>query len=145
MPDFPTPDVRFDGIGAFAEGADDAARDLAERLNRWSTEHPNRRILQLSIQSAAIGRELTLTAILAYVDADPMAGALTAAAPVSVAEEVAAVLSEAEEIVADAQDEPSAESPQPSAERPPPRLPDTEAAPLGSTGATQGRRLKAES
>ena len=110
MPDLQTPDVRFDGIGVSAPGAEDAARELAQRLNAWSIAHPNRRILQLSVQSSAVGPELKLTAILAYVGAaENGASVATAEAAISL-EDLAEVVSEAEEIVADAQEEPSAVS-----------------------------------
>ena len=105
MAELVTPNVRFDGIGVTAAGAGEAALALADRLNRWSSEHPNRRILQLDVQSSSTPDGLALTAIIAYVeDADMVVTVATAAAEEPV--EATEVVSAAEEIVADAQQEP---------------------------------------
>lgn len=106
MTDLQTPDVRFDGIGVSAAGADDAALVLAQRLNDWSVAHPNRRILQLSVQSSAIEPELKLTAIIAYMEGTAPEASVAAAAATVSTEELVEVVSEAEEIVAAAQEEP---------------------------------------
>ena len=90
MVDLPTPQVRFDGLGVTAAHADEGAQALAERLNLWSTEHPNRRILELRVQCASTAARLELTAVIAYLDEFTAVEASAAA----------------EEIVADAQQEP---------------------------------------
>jgi hypothetical protein len=110
MAEFLVSGVRFEGLGATAGSAVDASRLLAERLNHWCADHPTFRILDLQIQSTAIGADLHLTAVFAYIDAavprelleQAMAPATaTAADP---ADESTAVAL-AEEIVAEARHE----------------------------------------
>lgn len=90
MSEISTPDVRFDGIGVTGGNAGEAAHALAERLNHWSSDHPNRRIVQLSIQSAATAAKLELTAIIAFLEDPDPDGGVVAEAAVSVAEEIVA-------------------------------------------------------
>ncbi len=96
--------MRFEGIGATAGGATDAARVLAERLDHWSADHPTCRILDLQVQSSAIGSQIHLTAIIAYVEDAPLDYALIAAAEAGFLAESDA-LAQAEEIVSEAQHE----------------------------------------
>ena len=102
MTDLPASDVQFEGLGATAGSAAEASRVLALRLNHWLTDHRGARILQLSIQSASVGANLELTAILAYLDESTIAAALS-----SVAAEaqpgVSLSVSQAEEIIADSE------------------------------------------
>ncbi len=86
-------EVRFDGVGASAGSAEEAARVLAARLNHWLSDHQGCRIVDFSVQSATIGAGLELTAILAFLDETASAAA---------ASEATAVL-EAEEIIAEAE------------------------------------------
>ncbi len=104
MTDFPTLGLRFAGLGASAGAATEAARVLAERLDHWCADHPTCRILDLKIQSSAIGTQLHLSAIIAYVEDAPLDYALIAAAEASYLAESDA-LAQAEEIVAEAQHE----------------------------------------
>ena len=94
MTDLAASAIHFDGVGATAGSADEAARVLAARLNHWLSDHAQSRILQLRIQSTSSAANVELTAILAFSD-EPGAEAGTAVA------EARAVM-EAEEIVADA-------------------------------------------
>lgn len=96
MTDLPASEIHFDGVGATAGSADEAARVLAARLNHWLSDHAQSRILQLSIQSTSSAVNVELTAILAFSE-EPSAEEKPAAA----AAEARAVI-EAEEIVADA-------------------------------------------
>jgi hypothetical protein len=86
-------EVRFDGVGASAGSAEEAARVLAARLNHWLADHHGCRIVDFSVQSAGAGAGLELTAILAFIDEATSAAA---------ASEATAVL-EAEEIIAEAE------------------------------------------
>lgn len=98
-----TPDIRFDGLGVTARDAAEASRALAAALDTWSGTHPGRRIVTIKVQSAAIGAELHLTAIIAYLAKGPRVA--TAEAAHEEAVEQSAAVAVAEEIVAEAQQE----------------------------------------
>jgi hypothetical protein len=107
MNEFATPGVQFAGIGATAGGAAETSRLLAERLGHWLSDHPGSRILSLQVQSAAIGAELHLTAVIAYIDGaiDPDPLLATAAREHGNEPSEGEVVALAEEIVAGAQHE----------------------------------------
>jgi hypothetical protein len=100
MTELPASDIQFEGLGATAGSAEEAARVLAVRLNHWLADHRDARILKLSIQSASSGANLELTAILAYLEQSTAAEALFSAA---VEPSVSLPVAQAEEIVADSQ------------------------------------------
>jgi hypothetical protein len=100
MTDLPASDVQFEGLGATAGSAAEAARVLALRLNHWLVDHRGARILQLSIQSASSGSNLELTAILAYLDQATIDEALLSVAA-EAEPSVSLPVAQAEEIVAD--------------------------------------------
>lgn len=105
MNDLPTSDVRFEGLGATAGSAAEASRTLSTKLNHWAADHPNCRILQLSVQSTARGDSVELAAILAYIEEESLTQ-IVAAAEVEVSEGETSVISQAEEIIADVQERP---------------------------------------
>jgi hypothetical protein len=105
MEEMITPNVRFEGFGVTAVDAAGAARALAEALDGWATDHPGRRILRLSVQSAASANGLELTALIAYVTEPEIAGAAAVAGALAGVEAQSEAVARAEEIVAEAQDE----------------------------------------
>ena len=107
MSDLSSPDVRFAGLGVSAASADEASRALADRLTAWTADHPNCRILQLSVQTAGVGAGLEMTAIIAYIEVATIVEALAAVAEAPAGDETAEAVLQAVEIVAEAQSEPS--------------------------------------
>lgn len=101
MADLPSSDIQFDGVGATAGSAEEAARVLAVRLNHWLADHPHSRILELKVQSASTGANLELTAIIAFLDEERDAERLDGSLAAAAAE--ATVVIEAEQIVADSE------------------------------------------
>ena len=98
-----TPEARFEGFGVTGANAAEASAALARRLNAWSTEFPGRRILHVSVQSAAVDTKVELTAVIAYVEEAGMVLVAREEAAEEIAEEKSEVVSLAEEIVAEAQ------------------------------------------
>lgn len=105
LSDLLTPDVRFAGVGASGDAANDVARALADRLNHWSAEHPRCRILKLTVQSTARGATIEMSAIVAYVEEADIVRAALESAEEQEAGKTAEVVLIAEEIVADALDD----------------------------------------
>ena len=102
MSDRFTPDARFEGFGVTADGAEAAAQALAGRINDWLRAHPGRRILQSSVQSAALGNALHMTALIAYSD-DLGPSVIVQEAEAVTAADTPVAVALAEEIVAEVQ------------------------------------------
>ena len=104
MNDATTPAVRFEGLGASAGAADEAARVLAEKLNHWSADNPGRRILQLSVQTAAGPTMVEMTALIAFTE-DAAEWVIEKVAVEELPQTESAAVAIAEEIVAEVQAE----------------------------------------
>ncbi|MGI8552645.1 MAG: hypothetical protein ACR2PL_17935 [Dehalococcoidia bacterium] len=107
MNDLPASDVHFDGLGASAGDGAEAARVLAARLTHWSSDHPNSRILQFTVQSTAAAAGVELSAIIVYTEELGITPVAIATVADELPRDATDIVIEAEEIVADAQQEPT--------------------------------------